>query len=427
MYNDMSREKELIEFIKKLITSNENRIEAAPELFELEGFEELYKSLLSIREGIGNIANGNLDFNITGKGYTIGTLKSLQASLKHLTWQTRNIAKGDFSHKVNFLGDFSEAFNSMTEKLSITIEELQEAEKEARKSKHELECAYGLLKENEKRILQIFEHSPVGIFYYTSEGKIENLNNKLAEIIGTSKEELMKYNAFDLPNLQMANCIYKSLSGETAFFEDKYRILSSGKELVIRFLCAPIISENNKIIGGIGIIEDFTERKLLEEEIIKLSITDKLTKIFNRLKLDQELEKEIQRSRRNHNSFAVIMMDIDYFKSVNDTYGHQTGDSVLQAFANILKTNIRETDIFGRWGGEEFLIISLNNSLDGGVILAEKLRKIIEHHKFEKVGHLTCSFGVSAFNTNSNFDSIIFNADEALYKAKKNGRNRVEI
>jgi diguanylate cyclase (GGDEF)-like protein len=157
-----------------------------------------------------------------------------------------------------------------------------------------------------------------------------------------------------------------------------------------------------------------------------LSITDKLTGIFNRLKLDEVLNDEFNRSSRFKSNFGVIIVDIDYFKKINDTYGHLIGDEVLIEFAKILEKNIRRIDVLGRWGGEEFMIICPETNLKGTKKLAETLHEIVSKSEFPIVDNITASFGVSVYDGDENINEVIARADKALYKAKVNGRNRVE-
>lgn len=157
-----------------------------------------------------------------------------------------------------------------------------------------------------------------------------------------------------------------------------------------------------------------------------LAIKDYLTGLFNRSKLDNSLEYLIKLSKRYNNAFGVIMMDIDYFKSVNDEHGHQVGDKVLHEFAKLLTDLSRETDIVGRWGGEEFLIIIANANKEGTINLAQKIRKSIEIHDFPVVKHKTASFGVTIYHKNEKINELIGRVDKALYKAKNSGRNQVQ-
>ncbi len=154
------------------------------------------------------------------------------------------------------------------------------------------------------------------------------------------------------------------------------------------------------------------------------SVTDPLTKIGNRLKLDNELQAAMSHYRNFNQPFGLVMIDIDHFKTINDHYGHQIGDIVLQKFADILVTHSRSNDIVGRWGGEEFLIIYPNTNLEGAYHHAEKLRGVIEHSEFEKVKNISSSFGVAQPTPDMTISQLLHCVDQALYTAKKEGRNR---
>ena len=186
------------------------------------------------------------------------------------------------------------------------------------------------------------------------------------------------------------------------------------------------IEENKRI----ELLKDINQKLEFEvekrtEELEHIAITDGLTQLYNRTKMDMELQKLEGIYKRYGRVFSVIMIDIDYFKSVNDTFGHQVGDSVLKQFAKILKENIRNTDFIGRWGGEEFLIVCPETSEENATTLALNLRKQIEETLFEKVGHKTMSVGVAQIKDEIDLDNLISNADKALYFAKENGRNKV--
>jgi len=154
------------------------------------------------------------------------------------------------------------------------------------------------------------------------------------------------------------------------------------------------------------------------------SMTDGLTGLYNRLKLDTVFVSELCRAERYKIPLSIIMMDLDYFKKVNDTYGHLVGDQVIRELAAILKDNARSVDTIGRWGGEEFLIICPGNKLEGAKQFADKIRKIIEQYNFLTIGCVTCSFGISTFHDGDSQNSMMERADKALYRAKENGRNR---
>lgn len=155
------------------------------------------------------------------------------------------------------------------------------------------------------------------------------------------------------------------------------------------------------------------------------SVTDPLTRIFNRYKLEETLAAEERRASRYGTGFSVIMADIDHFKAVNDSFGHPTGDTVLEEIAAELRGHTRTTDVLGRWGGEEFLIICVHTRIEVAVGLAELLKRRIAQRRFANIGGLTVSFGVAAFEPGDTANAVVARADVALYAAKRGGRNRV--
>lgn len=164
----------------------------------------------------------------------------------------------------------------------------------------------------------------------------------------------------------------------------------------------------------------------MNRELEVLSVTDRLTGLFNRRKLDQVLEEELTRRRRYETGFALVMMDIDFFKRVNDCHGHAAGDAVLVAMAGILRQRTRESDALARLGGEEFVIVCRHSTLEGCVATAEKIREAIENHDFQEAGQVTASFGVTPCRAGDSAEAMLARADSALYRAKASGRNRVE-
>jgi len=170
-----------------------------------------------------------------------------------------------------------------------------------------------------------------------------------------------------------------------------------------------------------------SELELKTQELELLSSTDTLTNTFNRIKLDRVFSREIERAERYGQPLSIFMIDIDYFKNVNDTYGHLTGDMVLTKFAKILKDNLRGNDILGRWGGEEFLVICPSIELEKAELVAEKLRQIIEQTDFSPVKRMTASFGLTKWIEKDTQESLISRADYAMYLSKNRGRNKVSV
>jgi diguanylate cyclase (GGDEF)-like protein len=172
---------------------------------------------------------------------------------------------------------------------------------------------------------------------------------------------------------------------------------------------------------------DITQRKWAEEEIYLLATTDSLTGIANRRQFSTILASEIDRAKRYGTPMSLAMYDIDYFKRVNDTFGHDVGDYVLQALTSLVKENIRANDVVARWGGEEFMVLMPQSDVEAASNVSEKLRLAIAGHHFDNLDKLTVSLGVTAFEPQDDLNSLFKRVDEALYEAKKKGRNRVEV
>lgn len=159
------------------------------------------------------------------------------------------------------------------------------------------------------------------------------------------------------------------------------------------------------------------------ERLEYIAITDPLTGLVNRSRLDQALSRGLQRAKHEQKEFAVILLDIDHFKRVNDTYGHQVGDRILIELAQLLRSNTRGSDTLGRWGGEEFLLVAESCSRQQAKVLAEKIRHAVAAFVFHADIRITVSLGIASFQAGDDESSLIRRADRALYTAKANGRN----
>ncbi len=159
------------------------------------------------------------------------------------------------------------------------------------------------------------------------------------------------------------------------------------------------------------------------------ALSDPLTHCYNRRALNTSLDRDVAKAERYGTDISVIMFDIDYFKKINDTYGHKTGDEVLHSFSKIIKATIRNSDYLARYGGEEFVLVLPETKLDKALELAERLRKITENLEFkfdEKIIKVTTSAGVASYKKGQHKEGLIQKADELLYEAKKQGRNRIK-
>ncbi len=170
---------------------------------------------------------------------------------------------------------------------------------------------------------------------------------------------------------------------------------------------------------------EIQRRKQAESQLQQIATTDVLTSIHNRYKLDSLLEQQMLLYKRYNRPFSIFYIDIDDFKGVNDRYGHETGDIVLIEFARLIQCNIRKSDYFGRWGGEEFLIILPETELPQAELMAEKLLKVVNQYEFPTIGQLTCSIGIAQIMPFDSEKNLINRADQGLYLAKQQGKNRV--
>ncbi len=257
------------------------------------------------------------------------------------------------------------------------------------------------------------------------QGNITYVSQAFCDISGYSKDELLgrRHNIVKHPDMtqEIYKEIWKTISNNQTWNGEIKNQKKDGSFYWVQASISPVFDDGGKV-GYTAIRQDITNKKKVEE----LAITDRLTQLYNRIHLDLILLQSIHNSTRYGLELSIIIIDIDKFKSVNDTYGHQVGDSVLKETAAILKKHVRKSDTLGRWGGEEFLVILPNTDINGAILLAEKLRVKLEEFDFSTIGTKTGSFGVSCFKKDDTENTILERADKALYKAKANGRNRVE-
>lgn len=257
-------------------------------------------------------------------------------------------------------------------------------------------------------------------------GTITYVNSAYSKEIGYSPSELVGNRHSIIKDAQTNPELYKDLwkniTRNKTWTGEIRNITKSGEPIWFLMNIEPIYKDKKKI-GYRSISQNITDKKTIE----KLSITDQLTTLYNRHYLEQAFTSEINRALRYKTDLSLIMVDIDHFKLVNDTYGHEVGDETLKSLADILKSYVRKTDIVGRWGGEEFIILAPNTNEDEAVIVAQKIRIAIENFEFKVVGHKTASFGISHYKDNDKREDFVNKADGALYRAKQQGRNRVEV
>lgn len=206
---------------------------------------------------------------------------------------------------------------------------------------------------------------------------------------------------------------------------DRMRALAEDRPDFSRRLEHKKKDELGYLIHWFNKLSDTLEQNYIKVE--KISITDKLTQLSNRTHTDEYMQNQLQKTRSIKGELIVIIVDIDHFKSVNDSHGHLVGDHVLREFSNLLRECIRNQDFVGRWGGEEFIIVMPDIDLEQATKNAERLRSMIEKHDFGEAGQITASFGISVSIDNDTQESLVQRADESLYKAKQQGRNQIVV
>jgi diguanylate cyclase len=224
------------------------------------------------------------------------------------------------------------------------------------------------------------------------------------------------------------------LQGKVPVYETMYRIKTKDGQWMWFYDRGKITryDENGKPELIEGIVFDITEQKKVEklledqnQKLLEMSTTDYLTKVYNRRALHEKLDYEIRRCKRKKNQLSVVMLDIDNFKKINDTHGHLTGDKVIVQVARIISKEVRNIDIVGRYGGEEFLLILPDCSFQNGYLVAERIRSEIQDFVFEDNIKVTISGGVAQYEDET-AEALIDSADKYMYQAKKK-RNRIVI
>ena len=288
-----------------------------------------------------------------------------------------------------------------------------------------------------RQLAAIVESSDDAIIGKTLDGKIASWNSGAERLYGYTKEEVIgRSSSFLLPTDNYDDSymlLEKIAGGERVDHYETVRMKKDGTLIDVSLTMSPIKYANGRITGASVITRDITDRKKTEKLLQQLSTTDGLTGIANRRAFDDFLDEEWRRALRNEYQISIMMIDVDFFKKYNDTYGHLKGDECLKSVAAILKSAARRPgDMAARFGGEEFVAVLSMSDTKHAVSIAEKIRIEVEalkipHEKSKISGYLTVSIGVVSVKPQLDMSPVelIKYADEALYKAKKEGRNRV--
>lgn len=256
-------------------------------------------------------------------------------------------------------------------------------------------------------------------------GRITYASKAFCDISGYSQKELIGVAHNLVRDPETPSKVYKEMwdiiqSGKKWHGEIKNR-KKNNEAYWVKVTVSPEFNYNGKITGYTSIRQDISSQKYNEQ----VSLIDYLTQLYNKKYYDETLEKEIYSAKRYGYHISLMVLDIDHFKDVNDTFGHLVGDDVLKEFAKLLLLNTRKSDIVARIGGEEFAIIVANENEESACAFARKLRKEISQHMFAAVERVTTSIGISSLKKDDTSQTLFKRVDEALYKAKNSGRNQV--
>ncbi len=286
---------------------------------------------------------------------------------------------------------------------------------------------------SEERFETIFKDAPAGIFYYNNNLIVVETNNEMLQILKIGREKMIGLDLKTLPDKCLDEALRSAVYGEKKFYEGPYTSMINGLKLWISLRTSPIYDTNRDIIGGVGIVSDITERIIAEEKMKHQAYFDALTDVPNRVLLKDRIEQSLAHYRRHGSLIAIMFLDLDHFKSINDSLGHHVGDALLIETAKRLSAICREGDTVARLGGDEFVILLNELGNDSHVAatraesVAEKIHKVLSHpFDVEQSESIITSSSIGIVLVNSheqNSDDLLKFADTAMYQAKKEGRN----
>lgn len=358
--------------------------------------------------------------------------------VRRLTDNVKKIAAGDLKARAKVeaddeIGGLARAFNEMTENIGELIVKL---EKEVRKHKQTSESL--------NKLSQAIEQSPVSVMITDLDGNIEYVNQQLCRISGYTQDELIGQNprifkSGDTPEIQFKNLWHAITNGQSWAGELKNRT-KNGHAFWENVTVSPIRNAEGKVTHYLAIKEDISLRKEYEDRLLHEATIDKLTNLPNRTLAYDRVEQAIVKARKEHKHVALLYMDFDHFKNINDTLGHEAGDEFLCYMAGRLKACVRDVDTVARLGGDEFLIMLLETENENGdgyenfeTVVRQKaediLQKVAEPCVIQDMEFaVTASLGIAIFPQDGDDPHILLrNADTAMYRSKRKGRNTYEI
>jgi len=319
-----------------------------------------------------------------------------------------------------------------------TYEELEQRIKALEEEVSVCKQTEELLRESEERYRDLFENAGELIQSVAPDGSLVYVNRSWCKTLGYDEEEVTSLSVFDVIHSESeTHCediFHRVMSGENHDKIEAVFVTKNGEKIIVEGSISCKF-EGDKPVSTRAIFRDITDRKKMEEKLRQLSYMDGLTGVANRRYFEIKLNREWRRASRDNKPISLVMADIDFFKPYNDTYGHLNGDDCLKQVANILSETLkRPADLVARYGGEEFAVILPNTGARGVATMAKAMRAKVEALEIEHTSslvseRLTISLGVATtMPSRSSLPSeLVSAADQALYQAKKEGRNKVKI
>lgn len=297
---------------------------------------------------------------------------------------------------------------------------------------HELESS---LRNSEKRHRLLAQNAWDVVWTMALDGSITYVSPAVERVRGFTPEEAMGQSleqihppesAASVGNYfaELFSAIERGTEPPTFRGEHEY-YRKDGSIMTGELQVIPHVDADGNVVEILGVTRDISERKRFEADLTQLAVTDPLTGLWNRRRTSELLAADLAQAQRHGQALTLLMVDVDHFKVINDTHGHQTGDRVLIEVADRLREHVRGTDVVGRWGGEEFVILLRFCGLRDGMAAAEKLRRQIADVPFESMFSITVSIGAAELDAADDLTSWLGRADAALYQAKRAGRNAV--
>ena len=291
------------------------------------------------------------------------------------------------------------------------------------------------LTKSEEKYRRLFEGGVQGVYRSTLEGRLLDINPAMARIFGYDSAEEMLIMVRDMgKGLFLSRDHYNAfvvvLRQQGVLKDHPLELRRRNGDMVhVEVHAQDLYSDSEETHVVEALVVDVTDKQRMLKELEALARTDCLTRIWNRRYFFELGQREVARARRNGSPLTLIFFDVDHFKRINDTHGHDAGDSVLKEIAVLVREHLRQLDIFGRMGGEEFAVLLPETDLDRAEQVAEKLRQAIAHHDVvlgQTRINCTASFGLALFeNESEGLDCLLCAADQAMYSAKSNGRNSI--